>query len=175
MGNVTQYLQNLHLPQIGPAGLFAILALVVILLAALSLGRTRSLISLLSIYVAFALQTVFPFFAWLHSVLPAYDLPTIRVFVFLAFYALVFVILNQSVLLTRFNLSEAAPFSVVIIGVIQLALMVSIIINLAPSFYSIDEKIPAAIMPYIATQKALFWWTLLPLLMVFIGNSKRNR
>jgi len=176
VGSITHYLSSLHTPQIGPAGLFGILALVIILLGALSLGRTRSLISLLSIYVAFTLQAVFPFFQQLHSDLPAYDLPTVRVFLFLALYAIVFAVLNQSVLLGRFNLSDAAPFSVVLIGVIQLGLMVSIILNLAPSFYNIDQKIPVSVLPYIGTQRALFWWSILPLVMVLFGNhSRRNR
>ena len=134
MPDLSKYSQSLQLPDLGSGGLFALLVLVVILLFALSLGRTRVLISLLAVYVAFTLQAVFPYFAYLQEMLSK-DLSTLRVGVFLLLYLITFGLLNRSVLLARFNLSEAAFFSVVFMGIIQLGLLVSIILNLAPSFY----------------------------------------
>jgi len=169
MPDLSKYSQSLQLPDLGSGGLFALLVLVVILLFALSLGRTRVLISLLAVYVAFTLQAVFPYFAYLQEMLSK-DLPTLRVGVFLLLYLITFGLLNRSVLLARFNLSEAAFFSVVFMGIIQLGLLVSIILNLAPSFYSINDKIPKELLPYIATQRALFYWTLLPLFMLLFAK-----
>ncbi len=151
----------------------ALLIVVIILLFALSLGRTRVLISLLSIYVAFTLQAIFPFFGQLQkSVSFTHDLATLRVIVFLALYVVILGLLNRSVLLAHFNLSEAAFFSVIFMGLIELGFLISIVLNLAPSFYWISGNVPASVLPYFATQRALFYWALAPLVMVVF--SKRS-
>lgn len=166
-------LSALHAPTLSSAELFGIFVVVGVLLMALTLGRTRTLISVLSIYVAFALQTIFPFFGWLlnHQSFTN-DLPTLRVFVFLILYAIVFGLLNRSVLKNRFNLGEASFFAVVLMGLVQLGLVISVILNLAPIFYDISQRIPAFILPFIGNQNALFYWALVPIiLLVFQKHS----
>ena len=123
-------LGSLHTPSLSSGELFGILVVVGVLLMALTLGRTRTLISTLAIYVAFSLQAMFPFFGWLlqHQSFTN-DLPTLRVFVFLILYAIVFGLLNRSILKTRFNLSEASFVAVVAMGLVQLGFFVSIILN----------------------------------------------
>lgn len=160
-------LSALHTPTLSSGELFGILVVVGVLLMALTLGRTRTLISVLSIYVAFALQTMFPFFGWLlnHQSFTN-DLPTLRVFVFLFLYVIVFGLLNRSVLKTRFNLIESSFTAVVTMGLAQLGFIISIIINLAPSFYDISKRIPANFLPFIGNQNALFYWALIPILIL---------
>ncbi|KKU90154.1 MAG: hypothetical protein UY20_C0001G0005 [Candidatus Yanofskybacteria bacterium GW2011_GWA1_48_10] len=171
MEQLAQYLK--FAPNLNSSQLFALLAVVGVLLFVLTLGRTRSLVSLLAIYVAFMIQTVFPFFgAILKRADFARDLATLRVIVFLALYAIVFGLLNRSVLRARFNMSEASFSSVFIVGLIQLGLIVSIILNLAPSFYNINQKIPAAVLPYFNNQSVLFYWSLLPLVIFFFQKRK---
>jgi len=173
-GQITiQGLSTLHAPSLTSGELFGILIVVGVLLMALTLGRTRTLISTLSIYVAFALQTIFPFFGWLlnHQSFTN-DLPTLRVFAFILLYAIVFGLMNRSILKTRFNLSEASFASVIMMGLAQLGFIVSIILNLAPSFYDISQRLPASVLPFIGNQNALFYWALVPiLLLVFQKKS----
>ncbi len=166
-------LSNISSSSLSPGILFGIFVVVGVLLLALTLGRTRTLISVLSIYVAFALQTIFPFFGWLlgHQSLTN-DLPTLRVFVFLILYGIVFTLLNRSILKSRFNLGESSFVAVVLMGIVQLGLLVSIILNLAPSFYNISIRLPAGLLPFFGNQHALFYWTLVPiLLLVFQKHS----
>lgn len=163
----------LHTPTLTSGELFGILVVVGVLLMALTLGRTRTLISTLAIYVAFALQTIFPFFGWLlqHQSFTN-DLPTLRVFVFLILYAIVFGLMNRSILKTRFNLIESSFVSVVLMGLAQLGFIISIILNLAPSFYDISKRLPAGLLPFIGNQSALFYWALIPIiLLVFQKHS----
>src|SRR5258708_5020987 len=142
---------SLHTLTLSPGVLFGTLVVVGVLILALTLGRTRTLVSLLALYVAFALQTIFPFYGWLLKQQSfATDLPTIRVFVFLILYGLVFGLLNRTLLKSRFNLAEASFLSVVLMGLVQLGFIVSIIINLAPSFYNIAARVPADFVPYLA-------------------------
>lgn len=162
---------QISLPSLGSIGapafssgeLFGLLVIVGVLLMALTLGRTRTLVSTLSIYVAFTLQTIFPFFGWLlkHTSFTD-DLPVLRVVVFFVIYAITFFLLNRSVLKARFNLGEASFSAVVLMGLAQLGFVVSIIVNLAPSFYDISSKIPVGLLPYIGNQSALFVWALIP-------------
>ncbi len=162
----------LQTPSLSSGELFGILVVVGVLLMALTLGRTRTLISVLSIYVAFALQTIFPFFGWLlnHQSFTN-DLPTLRVFVFLGLYAIVFGLLNRSILKTRFNLGEASFFAVVLMGLVQLGLVISIILNLAPSFYDISTRLPANTLAYIGNQHTLFYWALVPIVLLIFQKK----
>ena len=166
-------LNSLHAPALSSGELFGVLIVVGVLLLALTLGRTRTLISALSLYVGFTLQTIFPFYGWLlnHQSFAA-DLPTLRVFIFLALYTISFGLMNRSVLKARFNLGESSFSSVVLMGIAQLGLIISIILNLAPSFYSISTRLPAKLLPYIGTQNALFCWALVPIgLLLFQKHS----
>ncbi len=164
---------SLHAPALSSGELFGILIVLGFLVLALTLGRTRTLVSVLSLYVAFAFQTIFPYFGWLlqHQSFTD-DVQTLRVFVFLILYAIVFALLNRSLLKTRFNLSEASFFSVVLMGLVQLGFIISIVLNLAPSFYDISAKIPASFDPYMAGQRALFVWALIPILLIFFQKSR---
>ena len=165
---------GLSAPSLSSGELFGILVVVGVLLMALTLGRTRTLISTLSIYVAFSLQAIFPFYSWLlvHQSFTN-DLPTLRVFVFIILYAIVFGLMNRSILKTRFNLGESSFLSVVLMGLAQLGLVISIILNLAPSFYDISTRIPSNFLPYFGTETALFCWALVPVfLLVFQRQSE---
>jgi hypothetical protein len=164
---------SLHAPALSSGTLFGVLIIIVFLVLALTLGRTRTLVSVLSLYVAFAFQTIFPFFGWLlkHQSFTD-DLQTLRVFVFLILYAIVFGLLNRSLLKTRFNLSEASFFSVVLMGLVQLGFLISIVLNLAPSFYDISAKIPNSFDPFVAGQRALFAWALIPILLLVFQKSR---
>jgi hypothetical protein len=164
-----------HMPSLTSGELFGILVVVGVLLLALTLGRTRTLVSTLSIYVAFALQAIFPFYAWLlaHASFTN-DLPTLRVVVFLVLYALVFGLLNRSILKTRFHLGEASFIAVVAMGIAQLGFIVSIILNLAPKFYDITKRVPSGFLPYLATPTALFCWAVVPIILVIFAKRHYN-
>jgi hypothetical protein len=167
-------LGSLHVPSLSSGELFGILVIVGVLLLALTLGRTRTLVSTLSIYVAFTLQTIFPFFGWLlkHQSFTN-DLPTLRVFVFLTLYAISFALMNRSVLKARFNLGESSFLSVILMGIAQLGLMISILMNLAPSFYNISHRMSSSLLPYFGGQHALFYWALIPIaLLLFQKHSE---
>lgn len=165
-------LGSLHAPSLSSGELFGILVIVGVLLLALTLGRTRTLISTLSLYVAFTLQTMFPFYGWLLKTQSfTNDLPTLRIFVFLILYGISFGLMNRSVLKARFNLGESSFVSVVLMGIAQLGFIISIILNLAPSFYGISTKLPSAFLPYFGTQHTLFYWALIPIALLLFQKQ----
>ena len=147
-----QISQVLHNPQ----GLFVMLAVVVVILYGLSIGKTKALVSLLSVFVAYLLTVLFPFLDWLtnHVNLPA-SLPTMVV-VFAGLYVATFFLLSSSMIGGRLTLGEISLTKVVLISIVQLGLISSIVITLAPVEFARATFGPA--YPYLAGSRTLWIW-----------------
>ncbi len=179
-----KYIPNFNLAAIskfnfnfGPSGLFAILGLIFLLLYGLSLGRTRALISLLGIYVAYAITSVFPYLDRLHDLIKVSpELYITRVGLFLFVYVIVFVVFNHSLVKSRLTLKDASFLSVSIISVLQLGLLITIITNIVPvSAFKISGNL-SGITEYFSTNEALFYWFLAPIVVVsFMKRDKKSR
>ena len=161
----------------GPSGLFAILGLIFLLLYGLSLGRTRALISLLGIYIAYAIMSVFPYLDRLHDLIRiSPELYITRVGVFLFVYIAVFTILNNSLVKGRLTLKDASFLSVSVISIMQLGLLITIITNIVPvSALKVYGSL-SYFSEYFSTHEALFYWFLAPIVVVsFMKGSKKHR
>ena len=181
---MSKYIPNFDLAAIskfnfnfGPSGLFAILGLIFLLLYGLSLGRTRALISLLGIYIAYAIMSVFPYLDRLHELIKVSpELYITRVGLFLFIYVIVFAVLNRSLVKSHLNLKDASFLSVSIISVLQLGLLITIITNIIPVSVL---KIPGNLSyfsDYFSTNEVLFYWFLIPILIVsFMKGNKKHR
>jgi len=177
-----KYIPNFNLATIskfnfGPSGLFAILGLIFLLLYGLSLGRTRALISLLGIYIAYAIMSVFPYLDRLHDLIKVSpELYITRVGLFLFIYVIVFAVLNYSVVKSQLNMRDASFLSVSVISVLQLGLLITIITNIVPVS---ALKIPANFLylsDYFSTNDSLFYWFVAPILIVsFMKGDKKRR
>src|SRR3989344_843134 len=179
---VEKYISNFNLAVIskfnfnfGPSGLFAILGLIFLLLYGLSLGRTRALISLLGIYIAYAIISVFPYLDRLHDFIKvSSELYITRAVLFLFVYMIVFVVLNGSLVKSRLTLKDASFLSVSIISFLQLGLLITIITNIVPvSVLKISGNL-SYLSEYFSTNEALFYWFLVPIVVVSFmkGNKK---
>lgn len=179
-----KYIPNLNFATISipnfnfePSGLFAILGLIFLLLYGLSLGRTRALISLLGIYIAYAIMSVFPYLDRLHDLIKiSPELYITRVALFLFVYIVVFAILNKSLVRSRLTIKDASFFSVSIISFLQLGLLITIITNIVPvSVLKISGDL-SGFAEYFSTNEALFYWFLAPIVVVFfMRGSKKSR
>ncbi len=179
-----KYIPNFNLAAIsgfnfdlGPSGLFAILGLIFLLLYGLSLGRTRALISLLGIYIAYAIMSVFPYLDRLHELVKiSPELYFTRVGLFLLVYVVVFAVLNNSLVKSRLTIKEASFLSVSIISIMQLGLLVTIITNIVPvSALKISGNL-YYVSEYFSTHEALFYWFLAPIIIVsFMKRGKKHR
>lgn len=175
MGFVEQYLGNFKLLSgiisginLGPQVLFFTLGVIFILLWGLSLGKTRLLVSLLAIYIAYVLETLFPYLSYINDALNLnYDVSYIRIGLFFAVYIIVFAILNGSVVKARLTMSETSLMIVGLISTLQLGLLISIITNSLSA--TILRQVPEYILPFFYGQQALFVWFLLPVVsLLFI-------
>ena len=163
--------ENLNL---GPTTLFVGLALVFLILYGLSLGKTKALISLLGIYVALAFDAAFPYLEQLHGFVGiTEEIYTTRIVVFMLMYLLTFAILNKSFASKRLTLKDSSIISVSVISLTQIGLLIAVITNIIPD--EIIEKMPEYLSAYFASKEALFFWIIIPILMlIFMRKSKRK-
>src|SRR3989338_7145930 len=163
--------KNLNL---GPTTLFVGLALVFLILYGLSLGKTKALISLLGIYVALAFDAAFPYLQELHDLVGIIkEMYTTRVILLLVIYLLVFAILNKSFASKRLTLNDSSIISVSVISLAQIGLLIAVITNIIPD--EIVDNLPEYLSAYFATKEALFFWIIIPMLiLIFLKKGKRK-
>lgn len=143
----------------GTEGLFILLALVFILVWGLSMGRTKSIISLLSVYVAYGIARIFPYTDALSqkTSVASYWIDTA---VFLVSLVVVFVIFTMSFLRKRLSSGEYNLIGVMMITVLQLGLIFAVVASFLPAEL-IQLKL-GVLGPWIYGQ-AVFYWFIAPL------------
>lgn len=146
----------------GPGWLFGAFGTVAISLFSLSIGRTRAVISLLSIYVAFAFNMLFPYSEEISNIIgSSLEEYWIRLGIFLIAYITVFVIFNFSFIRKRISSSEYSLFGIIILSFFQVGFLVSVIFNILPE--ELILKWVPGFSNYFSTPTALFFWAFAPL------------
>ncbi len=153
-----------------PEFLFSGVLLVFLLLYGISLGRTRALISLLGIYIAYVFNETFIYFSQLYSWIPIKNVNIVRTGIFIIMYAIIFFVLNRSLAKTRLTLREASLVSVFLISILQLGLLLSITANLLKG--DIATHLPVIFLTYFGTKAALFYWSVAPLAALLFMRKK---
>lgn len=146
----------------GFSWLFGALGAVSLSLYGLSLGRTRAVMSLLAVYVAFAFVSLFPYFYEIQKIVSGKIAEHwVRIGLFLVVYILVFIMFNFSLLRKRFSSSEFSLFGILLISLLQLGFVASFIFSSLPPELAL--KWSFRFYDYLATQQALFFWAIAPL------------
>ena len=155
----------------GPGWLLGAFGTVALSLYGLSLGRTRAVLSLLSLYVAFVVIKLFPY---LDKVGQTIDTPFedywLKIGVFVATYIVVFLIFNFSFLRKRLASTEFSLFGIMVISFLQLGFLASIVSSLLPN--DIAVKWSFGFYNYLGTSSALFVWAILPLPVLLFLKQK---
>ncbi|MBI2062995.1 MAG: hypothetical protein HYT61_02010 [Candidatus Yanofskybacteria bacterium] len=142
-----------------------------ILLVALSLGRSRILLVLLSLYVAAFLESHFVYFDKLRTSIKNVPDYWLHFGLFFLIYGIAFGILNRSVLKHRLTLAESSIAAVVLIAVVEMGFLATIMLSYFPP--ELIERVPSKLVPYFATKTAQFWWAVVPLFVLIF--SKKNK
>ena len=155
-----------------PKGLFALLAVVILVLYGLSVGRTRALVSLLSIYVAYMLAVLFPFLSRVTENLPQQYRSLSSVGLFIVLYGLTFMILSQSMLKGRLTLGEISLWQVSVISLVQIGLLASICVSLI----SIErgQQLLGPLYRWFGGQYPLWGWAVASLLIMPFMKVRRG-
>lgn len=151
-------------------GLFAILAGMIVFLYGISVGKTRAIISLLSIYVAYALTTLFPSAGWVAQFIPEPQRSLVHAGIFVILYLVVFGLLNLSVLKRRLTLGEMSIPKVLLITIVQIALLATVTVSLLP--HDLVNETLGAVQPYLTGRGALFGWFIFAVLILPFMREK---
>lgn len=156
-----------------PKGLFALLVVVILVIYGLSVGRTRALVSLLSIYFAYMLAVLFPYRSVIDAKLPEQYGSFSAVFLFIALYGLTFTILSNSMLRGRLTLGEISIWQVMIISAVQIGLLASICISLIP----VDSgmKLAGPLYGAFGGSRTLWAWAAASLIIMPFMRSRKKR
>jgi hypothetical protein len=152
-------------------GLFALLIGIIIFLYGISVGKSRAILSLLSIYVAYALTVLFPFRMQAEQFVAPESRPLIPTGVFIVSYLFVFGVLNLSVLRKRLSLGEISIPKVLVISAIQVGLLASMVASLLPA--EVTDRF-GMFKPYITGGPILFGWTVFAVLVLPFMREKRR-
>lgn len=155
--------------------LVGIFLMVVILLIAFGVGKTRMLLAILSTYIAFLVTLFFPFYSVIKAkagFIPEVFWPQVAVFFVIFFMA--FYVLNKSVLRSKISLKESSPMIILWLSMVETGFLVSIFFS-----YGVPEwpafKISPWLTTYFATGLAHFVWSVLPLLSIlFVKPGRRS-
>ena len=159
---------NISFISFGPGWLFGVLGTVAVSIFSLSIGRTRTVISLLSIYVAFVFDKIFPYSDQIYSItVNKFSEYWLHIGIFLATYIVIFIIFNFSFIRKRLSSTEYSLFGIVVLSMLQFGLFISIIFNMMP--ISLTSGWLPLSYQYFSTPLALFFWALAPLpVLLFI-------
>jgi hypothetical protein len=157
----------------GAYQLFALLAVLFVFLYGMSVGKTRALISLLSIFAGYAMTSFFPFWNWFDALAGDAALPFLRAGVFLVAYIGTVVVMNTASLAHRLSVGETSFIKVLAVSVVQVGLLGGILMS-----YITPSDLPAAalaIRPFFASPLALFLWSVAALaILPFIRSHTRH-
>lgn len=146
----------------GPGWLFGIFGAIALSLFGLSVGRTKAVISLFSVYIAFAFEKLFPYLNSLSGLLEGkIETHWLRIGLFLGSYLAIFIIFSLSFIRKRISSQDYSLFGILILSVVQLGFLASIILNILPQDLAIQWSF--GFYNYFANSTALFFWALAPL------------
>lgn len=143
-----------------------------VLIVALSLGRSRMLLALLSLYAASFLETNFLYFDKLQNLFKNLSEHWLHLGLFLLIYIIVFAVLNRSFLKRRLILAESSVISVILVAIVEMGFLAAILISYFPG--DLLQKISPRLLPYFATEKARFWWAVVPILALLFSKKKKD-
>lgn len=157
----------------GSTGLIIIIFLVfAFFVIGMALGKIRLAFGGFSIFIAYFLEKTFPFHREVSGYFSGYENYLVKAGVFLFFYILAFLFLNQSASRSRFTLSETPFFTIFILGVVQAGFLASILFSYLPE--SISASFAPQVKQLFTSQRAQFYWALL-LLVSFIFLSRKRK
>lgn len=158
----------------GSTGLIIIVFLIfAFFVIGMALGKTRLAFGGLSIFIAYFLEKTFPFHREVSGYFSGYENYLVSGGIFLFFYILAFLFINQSASRSRFTLNEAPFFTIFVLGVVQAGFLASVLFSYFP------ESITASFAPQIkrlfVSPGVKFYWALLLLISFVFLSRKRKR
>jgi len=142
-----------------------------VFMVAFTFGRSRMLVSLVSIYIAYFIEWQFPYFSFIKQYLPKIDDAWFHAGIFIVAYILVLAILFGSILKTRMSMREASFLPLVLVAVVEVGFLASISISFLPTKNSI---ITDNLYNFFGTPTARLVWGILPIVLLLFSRGKKG-
>lgn len=155
-----------------PGMLGALLALVVVVLYGVSVGRTRALLALVSIYAGYLLAVFFPFQTRITALAPVAWQPLVGVGIFAFCYGASLMALSSTSVTRRLTLSDSAFWQIATISVVQLGLLVAVCASLVQPVLA--QKYLGWAYPWIGSSTAVWAWAVAALAVLPFMRSRRR-
>lgn len=163
---------NISLHSLNYSWLIVFFFVFAILLIAITLGKSRMLLALLSLYIAAFLETHFSYFDKLRQAIKTVPDYWFHFGLFLLIYFVTFGILNRSALKHRLTLSESSIFAIMLIAIVEIGFLAAILTSYLPP--ETLRQVPASIISFFATKNAQFWWALVSLATLLLSKKKKE-
>jgi len=160
------------LPKLHYSWLVLLFFAFVIFMIAITFGRSRMFLALISLYAAAFLENHFIYFNQLRGLLKNWPEFWVHIGLFLFLYVIIFGILNRSVLKHRLTLKESAVFTAGLAALLEIGFLASIIFSYLPA--SVITTLPPQIIKYFDTKTAQFWWAVVPLIVLIFMKKKKE-
>lgn len=170
---IHQLTGDLSLPELHYDWLAIFFFIFVVVIVAFSLGRTRMVTALISLYAAAFLESKFIWLDKLREIEFFQDKQDfwLRLALFFVFYFVVFSILNRSMLKQRFTLNEVSAGPILGVAFFEMGFLATIILSYFPP--ELLERVPLTPAPYFLTKTAQFVWAVMPLLVLLLLKNRK--
>ena len=171
-----QYIQKLFAgtgsPKLSYNWLIIFFFLFAVFLLGLNLGRTRIMITLLSLYIAAFLEPRFIYFGKLQSIIKIKPDSWLHIGLFLLIYLICIAIFNRSFLKQPLTLKETSFLSIAFIAILEVGFLASLLLSYLPP--EITGSLPVTVIKFFGTKNARFWWAVSPILGLLFLRSKKT-
>jgi hypothetical protein len=152
-----------------PVVLLVIFGAFVLAVVGFWLGRSRILISILSVFAGYFIESNFNLFSKIgKSSVPVY---MINLGVFMLAFLISFFIMSRSVLKSRITVKDASFVSIIILSIINAGFFASVIISYFPISSGL---IPTQLALILGTKTARLAWAAVALIAMFVLKGKRE-
>lgn len=144
----------------------------VVFLVGFTLGRTRMLLALISIYTAAFIENHFIYFDAIRGYFKSAPEYWVHIGLFLILYVIIFNIFNRSILKHRLAVKEASVLAISLEAVLIVGLLASIVVAYLPA----DQLkfLPANLLKYFTTKNAQFFWAAAPVALALFLRGRRE-
>ncbi len=159
---------------IGYNELIIVFIIFVVVLVGFSLGRSRMLLALISLYIAAFIDSKFLYFQQLQNSVgkSGFEIQgfVLHIVLFLIIYAVVLLILHQSFLKDKLEFEEASIIAIFAMSALSIGFLASVLVGYIP--YESVLPIPSSTVRVFGSAKAQFVWAILPILCVAFLKEK---
>ncbi len=178
LADFAQYVQKFFggangFPKLNYSWLVVLFFVFVVFLVGLNLGKSRLLLSLVSLYIAAFLEPHFVYFDKLRELLKGRPEFWLHIGLFLTFFIISLLILNRSVLKHSLTLRETSFLPIILAAILEIGFLASLLMAYLPR--EIAGSWPAGIVNLFNTKNARFWWALAPLILLLFMKRKGKK